>query len=235
MDGKETINMGRPRNAAAATADAAAIEAAKAAEAKAANIEAAKVALDAANAEVTARAAELAAAEDAAKTATDTAAAATALTAAEDALVTAKAAAAEAQLKLEALTEADADAAAEDAPPILFDASETGHDLAGLTGMIQNGATLIFGGGGVSLPAVPVQTTRAADWTVTGGRLEFSGEFTILMPNEGVPVTADAVALADGPDGPIRSVAALGGAVPFSPGSEYKFAAGAFVFEGAAA
>jgi hypothetical protein len=153
--------------------------------------------------------------------------------AAEDQAIADKAAAEEASLKAEAEAMRAEDAlGVEETPPIVFDASETGHDLAGLIDMIKNGATLIFGGAGLSLPAVPAQPTRAADWTVTGGRLEFSGEFSILMPNEGVPVQADAVALADGPDGPIRSVAPLGGAVLFSPGGEYKFASGAFVFEG---
>lgn len=217
--------MGRAKTATVAPAPAANSEIADA-------IAAAKSAADAASAAVTAAEVDLVAKQEAAKAAPEDAALAEAVKAAEDALAEAKAAATETQLKAEALAESLTEyTLPAEIDPLHFDISETGYDLPHLIDLVKNGATLIFGYAGLSLPSVPARLTTEKDWTVTAGRIEFAGTITMLM-SEGVPVTANSVALADGPDGPIRSVSALGGAVLLSPGGEYQFGPGAFVFEG---
>jgi trimeric autotransporter adhesin len=230
IDAKEKIDMGRSRTASAAQADPAAAE-------KAAAIEAAKIAVDAAAAAVTAAETALAKARDAMKDGPanedDAKAKLEAVTAAEDALALAKQAHAEAVLKAEAeAMRQEGDAAAEDVPALSLDITEetqlTGKAL--LDWLTEAPRVLLFGAAGVAL-AMPAHSTQApAEWREEAGQIVFAGTFIILGDESAPRATADSVALADGPDGPVRAVSALGGPVQFAAGGEHKFSPGAFVF-----
>jgi hypothetical protein len=153
---------------------------------------------------------------------------------AEDERIKAAQDAEEAQLKAEAeaLRQAEDDGAAEDVPALSLEISEetalTGKEL--LDWLTEQPRKLLFGAGGRAID-VPAPWVRAPmHWRDEAGLIVWAGDFSVLIDETGRRVTADSVALADGPDGPVRAVSALGGLVQFAPGSEFKFGPGAFVF-----
>lgn len=177
-------------------------------------------------------------------------AAAEAEAAAAEAAATAKAdaeaaeAAAKAKADAEALLAAEQDTA--DAGPLMLASGIAEADAETLWSAKQRAAfvtqhgsgVLIFGAGNSSdtaihaVPGAPVLDVAGPQFAYAGGRLIWNGKAELVgLPALGTGRSVTHVALADGPDGPVRALAPLGAPIHWRTGEAFGFGPGSFVFD----